>query len=487
MKNHSPTDCYATKNNGTLIQRVKKILIRSIIILFPLSPGLFACSQPDSHADIKQKLAEDVINETLRTWHAYVTYAWGADELLPLSRQYRNWYDEPMYISLIDAYSTLKIMGIEDESTRIEQFVADTISFDKDIYVKTFEMNIRVLGGLLSMYDLSGNEKILEKARDLADRMMPAFDTPSGMPYYYVNLRTGGVRGAEICAAEAGTFLLEMGALSYYTKDPSYYQKAKRATQAVYDSRSDLGLISQNYNVETGAPLDSLSHVGCFIDSYYEYLHKGYLLFGDADLKEMWETSLEAINKYIAVETDSTLWYGAANKYTGEIIKEHDVTLWDAFFPLVLISSGDSARAAKSVYTWDKLWNKHSLLPMGYNFHRDEITNPRFYLNPELIESAYYMYHYTNDTLYLNMLQQYWADIKEYCRTDIAYTHIENVITKEQADQMSTFFFAETLKYFYLAFSGSEVHPENYVFNTEAHPYKKEHFDREEVVKRLGL
>ncbi|TVQ90173.1 MAG: hypothetical protein EA393_06270 [Bacteroidetes bacterium] len=309
-----------------MVTFVKRMYVKCIIIVFPLFPGLFACSQPDSHADIKKKLAEDVINETLRTWEAYVTYAWGADELLPLSRQYRNWYDEPMYISLIDAYSTLKIMGLEDESTRIEQFVADTISFDKDIYVK-------------------------------------------------------------------------------------------------------------------------------------------------------------------AVETDSTLWYGAANKYTGEIIKEHDVTLWDAFLPLVLISSGDSDRAAKIVYTWDKLWNKHSLLPMGYNFHRDEITNPPYYLNPELIESAYYMYHYTNDTLYLNMLKQYWADIKEYCRADIAYTHIEkiNIITKEQADQMSTFFFAETLKYFYLAFPGSEVHPENFVFNTEAHPYRKEHFDSKELVKMLGL
>ncbi|TVR70155.1 MAG: glycoside hydrolase family 47 protein [Marinilabiliales bacterium] len=463
------------------------IKLKELITLLLTVIIIYGCNSPERDKTGTPMLAEDVKNETIRAWQAYTTYAWGHDELLPLSRGYNNWYDEPMYISLIDAYSTLKIMGFEDESERIEVFVADTISFDKDIFVKTFEINIRVLGGLLSMYDLTGNEKILDKARDLADRMMPAFGSPTGLPWYYVNLRTGEVRGEVICVAEAGTFIVEMGVLSYYTKDPKYYQAAKNAAEVIYSSRSPIGLISQDYNVITGEPLDSLSHVGCFIDSYYEYLYKGWLLFGDPELKEMWETSIEAINRYIAVETETTLWYGAANAHTGEQVTSHDVTLWDAFFPLVLISSGDTARAAKSVRTWDGLWSKHGLLPMGYNFHRDEITNPRYYLNPELIESAYYMYHYTQEKKYLEMIKQYWEDIKNYCRTDIAFTHIEDVVTKEQSDQMSTFLFAETLKYFYLAFSGSEVNPENYVFNTEAHPYRIANIDSELVRERLGF
>jgi len=78
-------------------------------------------------------------------------------------------------------------------------------------------------------------------------------------------------------------------------------------------------------------------------------------------------------------------------------------------------------------------------------------------------------------------------DVKNYCRTDIAFTHIEDVVTKEQSDQMSTFLFAETLKYFYLAFSGSDVNPENHVFNTEAHPCRISNFDRQLVRERLGI
>ena len=177
--------------------------MKNLTFFLLLGAVAFSCSHPEEAIPDTTWLAEDVKNETIRAWEAYTRYAWGHDELLPLSRGYNNWYDEPMYISLIDAYSTLKIMGFEDEAERIEAFVADTISFDKDIFVKTFEINIRVLGGLLSMYDLSGNEKILDKARDLADRMMPAFDSPTGLPWYYVNLRTGEVRGEKICVAEA--------------------------------------------------------------------------------------------------------------------------------------------------------------------------------------------------------------------------------------------------------------------------------------------
>jgi hypothetical protein len=125
-------------------------MMKNLIILFLSGALLFGCSYPEELSPGNLKLAEDVRQETIRAWRAYTKYAWGHDELLPLSGGYNNWYDEPMYISLIDAYSTLKIMGFEDEAERIEVFVADTISFDKDIFVKTFEINIRVLGGLLS-------------------------------------------------------------------------------------------------------------------------------------------------------------------------------------------------------------------------------------------------------------------------------------------------------------------------------------------------
>ena len=92
-------------------------------------------------------LADEVRSETLRSWKAYKTYAWGHDVLAPISRTHRDWYSEPLYISPIDAYSTLVLMGFEEEASEVERYVVDSLSFDKDVDVKIFEVNIRILGG----------------------------------------------------------------------------------------------------------------------------------------------------------------------------------------------------------------------------------------------------------------------------------------------------------------------------------------------------
>jgi len=264
--------------NLNILQKPQQILI--ISLLFILLSGCTSFQTTKFQDDSFPNLAKDVKSETLHAWNAYYKYAWGYDELLPLSKGKTNWYEKPLYLNQIDAYSTLKMMGFESEAKRIENYIADSTSFNDDMYVKTFEVNIRVLGGLLSMYDFTKNKKILEKAKEFGERISPAFNSKSGMPYYFVNLKTGEVKGDTICAAEAGSYLIEMGVLSYYTKDPKYYQMAKRATKAIFSTRSNLDLIGQNYCVSTGEVLDSTSQVGCFVDSYYEYIYKAWLLFG---------------------------------------------------------------------------------------------------------------------------------------------------------------------------------------------------------------
>ena len=430
---------------------------------------------------------ENVRLETLRSWKAYEKYAWGHDELKPLSDSYEDWYRQPLFIQGIDAYSTLKIMGYDAEARRIEEYVTGTLDFDKDIFVKTFEFNIRVLGGLLSMYGLSGDPGVLAKAEDFGRRLMPAFNSGSGLPHYWVNLKTGQVRGDTVNVAEAGTFLVEMGVLSYYTQDPTYYQLAKKAASGIWAIRSPFGLFSENMNVETGQPVDSISHIGACIDSWYEYVYKGWLLFRDPELKNIWDKSLPAVHQYIADESDTSLWYRKVNAFTGREVSK-TVTLWDAYFPALLALSGDVGKAAKCQETWDRLWNKHHLEPMIYDYGKDSILNPRYYLNPEITESAYYLFYFTGDSTWQKMAEKYYTDIKKFCRTPLAYAHIENIITKEQSDHMSTFFIAETMKYFYLVFAqDSGINPRDWVFSTEAHPFKKADFKADSIRTGLGI
>ena len=378
-------------------------------------------------------------------------------------------------------------MDYENEAWRIEDYVTRKLNFDQDIFVKTFEFNIRILGGLLSMYGLSKNKEVLSKAEDFGKRLIPAFNSATGLPHYWINLKTGEARGDTVNVAEAGTYFIEMGVLSYYTQNPMFYQAAKKAARQIYACRSPLGLFSESMNVETGKITDSTSHIGACIDSWYEYLWKAWLLFGDPELKSIWDKSLPAVQKYIAEESETSLWYGKVNAFTGKQIST-TVTLWDAYFPALLSLSGDIKRAAKNQVSWDQLWNKHSLEPMVYDYRKDSILNPRYYLNPEIIESAYYLFYFTGDSTWYRMGRKYYSDIKEFCSTPAAFAHVENVITKEQSDQMSTFFIAETMKYFYLLFSRrSEVNPGTWVFSTEAHPFNKAYFKPDKIRTGLGI
>lgn len=440
----------------------------------------FACSE-ETNVEVADDRAALVKRETLRAWEGYKRYAWGMDEFNPLTKTGSNWYEVPLAISPIDAYSTLRVMGLDEEAKEVEVYV-ETLNFNKDISVSVFETNIRVLGGLLSMYQYTSNPKILAKAKDVGDRLLPAFNSTTGIPYASVNLHTGAVSGDGAGPAGAGTFTLEFGLLSYYTRDPVYYKKAKKAMQAMFDRRSERGLIGDFIHINSGDWLSSKSSISAGSDSYYEYMIKTWLLFKDPDMKAMWDATSAAIQKNMPEEKDGRVWYGPVDMHTGERAGS-TVTLYDAFYPATLAVGGYVPEAEKFQTTWDWLWNKYGLEPMAYNYNTGNIEGHTYDLNPEIVESAYYLYHFTKNEKYKHMAEKYFDDIEKYCRTDVAYTKVDNVVTKQQGDALATFFFAETMKYFYLLFSeeSGAFNFDDYVFNTEAHTFRKNLLDQKIV------
>jgi hypothetical protein len=452
-----------------------KLLISILLVL-----TLTNCQEPP---DSKNTLATEVKKEFQRSWNGYKTHAFGHDVLKPLSKSSSDWYAQSLHISPIDAYSTMKVMGLDEEAEEVHNYIVNEVDFNKDLEVKTFEVNIRILGGLLAMYQYTGDEKVLALAADFGDRMLAAFNSPTGIPYYWFNLKTGAVKGEEVNVAEAGSYMLEMGVLSSFTGNPVYYDAAKKASKAIYDRRSQIGLTGERINIVSGEWTDERSHVGCCIDSYLEYLYKSWLLFGDEKAKEMWENSIAAINNYVAEDHKSGFWYGQANMHTGEMMNRI-VTLYDAYFPALLAISGDVERAKKLQASWDRLWDKNGLEPKVYDYSLDSITNPGYDLNPEIIESAYCLYKITGKEKYRRMNEKYFADLVEYCKNDVAFHSMDNVITKEPKDNMPTFFFAETLKYLYLTFSEKDANfLEEHVFSTEAHPFRKKLFEEDETIR----
>lgn len=455
-----------------MVKEMKKLFICFVFVLL-----LSACvpTPADNPAEEKElTLSEQVKAEFLHCWNAYRENAWGYDEVMPISGEGRNWYQESLLITPVDSLDTLIIMGLDQEADEAREYIVENLSFDKDVQVKSFEIVIRLLGGLLSSYQLTDDVRLLELAEDLGKRILPTFDSPTGMPYMMVNLKTGETSGAVSNPAEIGTIQMELGLLSKLTGNSIYYDKAKKATVECFNRRSKLDLIGQRINVETGEWVVDTCHLGGEIDSYFEYLIKCWMLFEDQDFKDMFDVLFPALLKYLPQEVDGELWYGRVNMHTGEHVASIYGAL-ESFFPGLLIIGGETEKAARLHNAWFAIWQKYDIEPESYDFVKKEILNPSYHLRPEIIESAWYLWQTTGEQKYKDMAQTFLTSLSYNCRTGFGYAELSDVVKKTRKDKMESFFLAETLKYLYLLSLDEKEHHllKGSVFSTEAHPMFK--------------
>ena len=196
----------------------------------------------------------------------------------------------------------------------------------------------------------------------------------------------------------------------------------------------------------------------------------------------MWEDAISKVNSFLADESDklekrdtkiTEIWYGHADMNTGKRTETTTGAL-DAFFPAVLALDGDLNRARSLQDSMFKMWQVHGIEPEVYNYKTGQVEHAGYPLRPEIVESAYYLYHFTKDKKYLAMGEQMWRDFVKNCRTDVGYAHLKSVVTKEKSDAMQSFLFAETFKYYYLLFAPEKTLDfKSVVFNTEAHPIRR--------------
>ncbi len=444
---------------------LNSVFISSIIML--------CAEQNIAQSKLAPVTPEMVKEEFLHAWNGYKRYAWGHDALKPLTKQPHDWYGTSLLMTPVDAFDTMVLMGLKKESEETKKLIFDSLSFDKNIDVQCFEVTIRLLGGLLSAYQLDGDKRFLTLAEDLGKRLLPVFNSPTGMPYGYVHLQTGKTRKPDSNPAEIGTLLIEFGTLSKLTGDSIYYQKAKNALVQLYNRRSSIGLVGSWINVESGEWTNPSSNIGGGIDSYYEYLVKAWLLFGDEECKIMAEESMKAVNRYVADSSNGKIWYGQVDMETGKRIGTKFGSL-EAFMPALLCLTNDIPRAEKLQQSCYAMWNLHNIEPEEIDYTTMNVISKEYVLRPEIIESAYYLHHYTGDVQYRKMGEKIFRDLVQFCRNDVGYASLKDVTLKIKNDGMESFFFAETMKYLYLLMAPpGTISLDSVVFNTEAHPIRK--------------
>jgi mannosidase alpha-like ER degradation enhancer 2 len=372
----------------------------------------------------------------------------------------------------------LCIFGLDDEIDRTLDLIETELDFEQDFEVNLFESNIRILGGLLAGFQFTNSSRLLELADDLATRFLPAFESPTGLPYRFVNLKSGAVSGTDSNPAEAGTLILEFATLSKITGNPVYRQKAMQALEALFSRRSRMGLVGSKIDIESGEWMDRRSHIAGLIDSYYEYLLKGWLLIGDRDLKEMWDTHIGPILEHVVVVKDGGTWCRRVDMETGHEIAPHYGAL-DAFFPGTLVLAGEIETAAGLQASGMRMWERYGLEPEVFDYETMDVANNEggYFLRPELAESAFYLYSLTRETKYRDMGSVIMTGLIKHCRTELAFAAVSDVRTMKQSNSMESFFLAETLKYLYLLFAeDGPRYLDDFVFTTEAHPIDRSTF-----------
>lgn len=414
-------------------------------------------------------------------YEGYLRHALPYDELRPLSCDGADTWGG-FSLTLVDALDTLAVLGNTSEFHRVTNLATGGLNFDRNVNVSVFETNIRVVGGLLSAHLLSeqmGVElepgwpcegSLLRLAHDLAQRLLPAFETKTGMPYGTVNLLRGVPEGetSVTCTAGVGTFLLEFGALSQLTGDKRLEKAARRALDALWSARSPIGLVGNHVDVQSGQWTALDAGIGAGVDSYYEYLVKGALLFQDPRLMDMFQEYVQVIKKYVRRDD----WHPWVSMGSGQVTLPVFQSL-EAFWPGLLSLVGDLEGARKSLYNYHQVWKQYGFTPEFYDVGRSKASAKRegYPLRPELVESIMYLYQATGDPHFLDMGADILESIEHSAKTLCGYATIKNVFDHQLEDRMESFFLAETTKYLYLLFSPDHpLHRGGHVFNTEAHP-----------------
>jgi len=452
---------------------LKNRSILTAVTLF-LSIAMHAQKDAKFSEEMKQEMCNKVKAATRHAWKGYKDYAWGADDLKPLTKTSKTWYKTSMLMTPVDAFDTFTLLGLATEAKEAKDLILTKLDFNIDNDVQVFEITIRLLGGLITAYELDGDKKFLALAKDLADRLMPAFNSKTGMPYRYVHLQTGKTRDGINNPAEIGTLMMEFGKLSKITGDKKYYDAAKKGMMYVYNNRSVLDLVGEQIDIQTGKWVNSRSHIGAYIDSYYEYLYKSWLLFGDKDFKTAFDVHNAAIKKHYISKTDKGWFMHQVDMNTGKIIDTKYGAL-EAFYAGLCAFAGDVKTGREIQEANYYMWTRFNIEPEEFDFKADTITSAYYILRPENLESAFYMYRLSGENKYLWQGKVMVESIIEHCKNDAGFASLKNVQTFEKMNSMESFFFGETLKYAYLIFAPeSTLDFKKVVLTTEAHPFKIE-------------
>ncbi|CAI5439365.1 unnamed protein product [Caenorhabditis angaria] len=439
-------------------------------------------------------------------WDGYRRYAWGENELKPNSKQGHSssifGYGKTG-ATIIDAIDTLYLVGLKEEYEEARKWIE---TFDYKSVVKgdvsVFETNIRFVGGLLSIYALTEDKMFLEKAEQIATVLLPAFETSTGIPNALINVQSGRSKtynwaNGKAILSEYGSIQLEFDYLSNQTGNPIFAKKAQKIRDVLSEIEKPDGLYPIYLSVETAKWGQHHYSMGAMADSWYEYLLKQWIATGKKDTKTKleYDEAIFAMEKKLLFKSEqNSLWYFA--KMFGTRVEhtfEH-LACFSGGMAVLHSMNEPNQTVAKHYLELGKEIGKTchesyirsatGIGPESFQFSasieaKTERSQDSYYiLRPEVVETWFYLWRATKDEKYRQWAWEHVLNLEKYCRGKSGYSGIRNVYNSspDQDDVQQSFLFAELFKYLYLIFSDDSILPlDQWVFNTEAHPFRIRH------------
>jgi mannosyl-oligosaccharide alpha-1,2-mannosidase len=492
----------------------------------------------DVRVDDQTARQRSVAEMVRHAWAGYSTHAMGHDELRPLSRRFSDWgVDESVGdsrgghggigVTAIEALGTLWLTGNHREFGDALAWLEQHHTFDVDVTVSVFEVTIRVLGGLLSAYELTGRHILLDKAVDLGTRLMHAFPAsgvcdasaphcrraPGVIPSASINLRTLAASNAEWLGttnflAEATSVQLEFKKLSYHTGDMMFDDAAQDVMPRVLRNiAADGGLFPILVDRFTGASRAAVVTLGARGDSFYECLAKqaAFTRFTEERYVGAWAIVSQAIRDRIVVRLNATRSFIASlTPRVGRVRQSSDMEHLACFAPAMFLAGRaklDGARAtaadrdrfaaegavaeAVALTCADMYATASGMAPEIVQFRGGKMHAAHgaamSVLRPEALEAFFHLL-WEGDALpeaAAAWRERAWRvvfAVNSHARVLGGFAGIEDVERRASPyiDKMESFVLGETLKYAFLALAEGEplLRRGDWVFTTEAHPLR---------------
>ncbi|XP_063237128.1 mannosyl-oligosaccharide alpha-1,2-mannosidase IA-like isoform X2 [Bacillus rossius redtenbacheri] len=430
----------------------------------------------DRSADGVTRHRRDVVQKMMKhAWDSYVRYAWGDNELRPISKRGHNGGNlgsQPLGETIVAGLDTLYVMGLMEEFKQGRDWIEENLSFENaSSEVSVYQAAVKMVGGLLSCYALTGDPMFRDRAARLTDKLLAAFNTPTGIPLAVVNLKTGWSKnygwasGACSILSEIGGLHLEFSYLSDVTGNPVYRAKVDHIRRVLKSMDKPNGLYPNYLQPKTGRWGQPASSLGGFGDSFYEYLLKAWLQSGrtDTEARQMYDEAIDNILKHMMRVSPGGLTYISDMKFDR---LEHKMGHLACFSGGLLglgasTQRGDSTDhhmdvAQRVTNTCHEAYDRTAtkLAPEVFRF-TDAVeakslkSNEKYYiLRPETFESYFVLWRLTKDPKYREWGWEAVQALEKHCRVSGGYSGLKNVYLEDtpKDDVQQSFFLAETLK-----------------------------------------